>query len=125
VLYQPDHLPAVQADPARMTQVVVNLLTNASKYSPAGATITVEVAQIDGCLRVSVGDEGPGISPAERANLFHRFVRLESVDREQYGIGLGLYVVKTVVEAHDGRVGIQDRPEGGSTFWFELPVSKT
>lgn len=118
--HEPAHLPDIQADPARMTQVVVNLLTNASKYSPPGATITVELAQKEDCLRVAVSDEGPGIPPAERDNLFHRFVRLDSVDREQYGIGLGLYVVKTVVEAHNGRVGVSDRPEGGSTFWFEL-----
>ncbi|MBX3060272.1 MAG: HAMP domain-containing protein [Anaerolineae bacterium] len=119
---EPAHLPEIQADPARLTQVVVNLLTNASKYSPPGATITVELAGIDGRVRLAVSDEGPGIPPAERANLFHRFVRLDSADREQYGIGLGLYVVKTVIEAHHGRVGVADRPEGGSTFWVELPV---
>lgn len=120
--HEPAPLPDVQADPARITQVLVNLFTNASKYSPLGTTITVELALTDGWLRVAVSDEGPGIPPAERDNLFHRFVRLDSVDREQYGIGLGLYVVKTVVEAHHGRVGVNDRPEGGSTFWFELPI---
>lgn len=119
---KPAHLPEMQADPARLTQVVVNLLTNASKYSPPGATITVELAETDGRVRLAVSDEGPGIPPAERANVFHRFVRLDSADREQYGIGLGLYVVKTVVEAHHGRVGVADRPEGGSTFWVELPI---
>ncbi|GIK58928.1 MAG: HAMP domain-containing protein [Chloroflexi bacterium] len=119
---EPAHLPELPADPARLTQVVVNLLTNASKYSPPGATITVELAEMEGRVRLAVSDEGPGIPPAERANLFHRFVRLDSADREQYGIGLGLYVVKTVVEAHHGRVGVADRPEGGSTFWVELPI---
>jgi PAS domain S-box-containing protein len=117
-------LPDIGADPARLTQVLVNLLTNASKYSPNGAAIGITVIQTENILHVSVSDEGPGIPPAEQANLFHRFVRLDSVDREQYGIGLGLYVVKTVVEAHNGRVGINERPEGGSTFWFELPLSK-
>ena len=66
-------------------------------------------------------DQGPGIPPAERENLFRSFVRLDQGD-EQHGIGLGLYVVKTVVEAHGGRVGVDDRPGGGSLFWFEIPV---
>lgn len=122
---EPDDLPEIMADPARLTQVVVNLLTNGSKYSPPGATIAIETQWRDGRLRVAVCDEGPGIPPAERDNLFHRFVRLDSVDREQYGIGLGLYVVKTVIEAHHGRVGVEDRPDGGSVFWFELPFVQT
>ncbi len=120
--HEPADLPQIQADPARLTQVMVNLLTNASKYSPHGAMITLETQLGDGRLRTAVCDEGPGIPPTERANLFHRFVRLDSVDREQYGIGLGLYVVKTVIEAHDGRVGVDDRPGSGSVFWFELPI---
>ena len=53
--------------------------------------------------------------------MFRSFVRLGSGDREQYGIGLGLFVVKTIAEAHGGRVGVRDRPGGGSTFWFEIP----
>ncbi|HRQ36786.1 MAG TPA: ATP-binding protein [Chloroflexota bacterium] len=122
---QPDDLPEIQADPARLTQVMVNLLTNASKYSPQGTTIAIETKTADGWLRVAVTDQGPGIPPAERANLFHRFVRLDSADREQYGIGLGLYVVKTVIDAHHGRVGVDDRPGGGSVFWFELPSTQT
>ena len=73
-------------------------------------------------MRVAVLDEGPGIPPAELSNVFRRFYRLEAQDREQYGIGLGLFVVKTIVAAHDGRVGAENRPEGGAVFWFELPV---
>ncbi|MBK8431345.1 MAG: ATP-binding protein [Chloroflexi bacterium] len=59
----------------------------------------------------------------EEANLFRRFVRLATADTEQYGVGLGLYVVKTAIEAHGGRVGVENRPSGGAVFWFELPLA--
>ena len=71
---------------------------------------------------MSVADRGPGIPPAERLNLFRRFVRLDVQDDGEYGTGLGLYVVKTTIEAHGGQVGIEDRPGGGSIFWFEVPM---
>jgi len=74
-------------------------------------------------VRISVADRGPGIPPAERENIFRRFVRRQPQEGEQYGIGLGLFVVKTAVEAHGGRVGVSDRPGGGSIFWFELPLN--
>lgn len=115
-------LPDMLADPARLTQVLVNLLTNASKYSPLGTQIDLHLEPRQDMLYVAVWDQGPGIPALEQENLFRRFVRLDMDDREQYGIGLGLYVVKTVVEAHNGRVGVMNRPGGGSIFWFELPT---
>lgn len=121
-LGEPGSLPAIEGDPARLTQAIVNLLANASKYSPPQKAIDVRVEEIDGALRVSVADQGPGIPAGDRDEVFHRFVRLESEDSEQYGVGLGLYVVKTTVEAHGGRVGIDDRPGGGSIVWFALPL---
>ncbi len=111
------------ADPTRLTQVLVNLLTNASKYSPQGTTIELFINQGDEMLRVGVADNGPGIPVGEEANLFRRFVRLATADTEQYGVGLGLYVVKTAIEAHGGRVGVENRPSGGAVFWFELPLA--
>jgi K+-sensing histidine kinase KdpD len=119
---QPGSLPAIHADPARLTQVMVNLLANASKYSPPHKTIDVRLEEVGGTLRVSVADQGPGIPETERGDVFRSFVRGERVDSEQYGIGLGLYVVQTTVAAHGGRVGIDDRPGGGSVVWFELPL---
>lgn len=116
-------LQTIEADPARLTQVLVNLLVNASKYSPPGKPIDVELSQQRKTLRVSVADRGPGIPPAERANIFRRFVRRETGDGRQYGVGLGLFVVKATITAHGGRVGVDDRPGGGSIFWFELPLS--
>ncbi|MCB0240867.1 MAG: HAMP domain-containing histidine kinase, partial [Anaerolineae bacterium] len=88
-----------------------------------GQPVEVIVATNQSSLRVSVADRGPGIPEGERDQLFRRFVRLDAQAGEQYGIGLGLYVVKTIVEAHQGRLGVDDRPGGGSVFWFELPVA--
>ena len=122
---EPAQLPPLHADPTRLIQVLVNLLSNASKYSPIGQPVEVIVATNQSSLRVSVADRGPGIPEGERDQLFRRFVRLDAQAGEQYGIGLGLYVVKTIVEAHQGRLGVDDRPGGGSVFWFELPVATT
>ncbi|MBK8047267.1 MAG: HAMP domain-containing histidine kinase [Anaerolineales bacterium] len=113
----------VQADPGHLTQALVNLLTNASKYSPLGAPIDVTVLTHSVWIRLAVADRGPGIPPSDRARLFERFVRLAG-DDEQYGIGLGLAIVKSVVEAHHGRLGVDERPGGGTIFWFELPLGE-
>jgi PAS domain S-box-containing protein len=119
----PAHLQPVNVDPTRLTQVLVNLLSNASKYSPVGQPIDLILEQPDGnLLRISVADRGPGVSPADQANLFRRFVRLDAQDGTQYGVGLGLSVVKAIVEEHGGTVGIDSRPGGGAVFWFTLPL---
>jgi two-component system phosphate regulon sensor histidine kinase PhoR len=120
-LTESPQLPEIEGDRARLTQALVNLIINASKYSPIGQPIELQLAQQRDTLYVGVADRGPGIPPAERSNLFRSFVRLDAGDQEQYGIGLGLFVVKTIVEAHGGRVGVSDRPDGGSRFWFEIP----
>jgi PAS domain S-box-containing protein len=122
ILQIPDQLPQLEADPARITQVLANLLTNASKYSPIATTITLQIIPTETAVRVLVTDQGAGIPDSERVNVFRQFVRLDTADREQVGIGLGLYIVKVVVEGHNGRVGVLDAPDGGSTFWFELPL---
>jgi signal transduction histidine kinase len=124
ILTESVELPQLQGDATRLTQVLVNLLTNASKYSPIGQPVDLTVEQIADRVRLSIADRGPGTPLAERTNLFRNFVRMDRQDTEQYGIGLGLYVVKTTVEAHGGRVGIDDSPTGGSIFWFELPLFK-
>ncbi len=117
-------IPEVRVDPTRLTQVLVNLLSNASKYSPLSAPIHLALEHgPNDVLRVSVSDRGPGIPPEEREDVFRRFVRLEDHDEAQYGVGLGLSVVKVIIEEHGGNVGIEDRPDGGSIFWFELPYS--
>ena len=75
-------------------------------------------------LRVSVSDQGPGIPHLEQSKLYHRFMRLGTTERAQYGIGLGLSVVKAIVEAHRGEVGMRERPGGGSIFWFTIPAQE-
>ncbi|MAU00729.1 MAG: hypothetical protein CL608_26590 [Anaerolineaceae bacterium] len=117
-------LAEVEGDPTRLTQASVNLIINASKYSPIGSPIELQISQPEGRLRVGVADQGPGIPPAERNNIFRSFVRLDSGEQEQYGIGLGLFVVKTIVEGHGGQVGVSDRPGGGALFWFEIPLQQ-
>jgi K+-sensing histidine kinase KdpD len=118
-------IPLVNADPTRLTQVLVNLLANASKYSPMETTIDLSLQNINReKLRVSVSDQGPGIPLSERSKLYSRFMRLGETEKTQYGIGLGLSVVKTIIEAHQGEVGMEERPGGGSIFWFTIPVQE-
>jgi two-component system sensor histidine kinase KdpD len=121
----PAQIPLVSADPTRLTQVLVNLLSNASKYSPMDSTIELRLHKMDGRnLRVSVSDRGPGIPVPERSKLYQSFMRLGEAERAQYGIGLGLSVVKAIIEAHRGEVGMKERQGGGSIFWFTIPVQE-
>ncbi len=117
-----DVLPMVNGDPTRLKQVMVNLLSNASKYGPLEQKIEVSIdAEKEGTVRVSVADTGPGIPLEERDKLFQPFVRLGAGDGAQYGVGLGLSVAKAIVEEHGGEVGFDERPGSGSIFWFTVP----
>jgi PAS domain S-box-containing protein len=121
-VHEPAGVPPVQVDPTRLTQVLVNLLSNASKFSSMDEKIDLTLARpTEKVLRVSVSDRGPGIPSGERANIFRRFVRLGQGE-SWYGVGLGLSVVKAIIEQHGGQVGLEDRQGGGSTFWFTLPI---
>ncbi len=122
IAHVPDHLPELSVDPMRLTQVLVNLISNASKYGPIDEPIELAVELQPDALKISVADRGSGIPPEEKRNLVHRFVRLEGKDNIQYGIGLGLAVVKAIVESHGGAVGLDERPGGGSIFWFTIPL---
>ncbi len=123
-LSEPLQLPPVQADATRLTQVMINLLANASKYSPLQTVIDLSLEECGDMLCVQVADRGKGIPVEGRANLFNPFVRLSDDTTEQYGIGLGLSVVKAIVEGHGGQVGLDERPGGGSIFWFTLPSGR-
>jgi PAS domain S-box-containing protein len=121
----PPKIPLVNADPTRLTQVLVNLLSNASKYSPMDSTIELRLKSVNGNnLRVSVSDQGPGIPLTERSKLYRRFMRLGESEMAQYGIGLGLSVVKAIIDSHHGAVGMNERPGGGSVFWFMIPFQE-
>jgi PAS domain S-box-containing protein len=125
VLEVPESLTTLWIDPVRITQVLVNLLSNASKYSPVEVPLALKVDLTEGQrVRVAVADRGEGIPRQERENLFRRFVRLSVSETQQYGVGLGLSVVKAIIEEHGGEVGVDERPGGGSVFWFSLPIER-
>jgi signal transduction histidine kinase len=113
----------VLADQRRTVQVLVNLLSNAIKHSPEHGTIQIKYSRNDGILRIEVIDEGGGVPLDQRKDLFRRFAHLETTnERARQGVGLGLSVVKAIVEAQQGEVGITDLPGGGNSFWFTLPI---
>jgi two-component system phosphate regulon sensor histidine kinase PhoR len=116
-------MPYVQADERRVVQVLVNLLSNAIKYGPSDGQVTIRVERSQEWVKISVADQGPGIPAELRTDIFRRFTYPRSLsDSAKFGVGLGLSVVKAVVEAHGGRVGVSDSPEGGAVFWFTLHV---
>jgi signal transduction histidine kinase len=117
-----EHLPLADADPVRVEQVVTNLVENAIKYSPEGGAITVSVRGGQQ-LTVSVRDHGVGISAEHADRLFERFYRVDSgLSRSTKGAGLGLYICRSLVEAHGGRIWVESVPGQGSTFSFTLPA---
>ena len=111
----------VAADRDRIKQVVLNLLTNAAKFSPEDKKVLVEVEPGPGEVRVSVSDLGPGISAEEQNLLFRRFSRLSTTVGRAPGSGFGLYVSRTIVELHGGRMWVESRPGDGARFIFTLP----
>jgi signal transduction histidine kinase len=112
----------IEGDELRLEQVLQNLLSNAMKYSPAGGPITMRVERQAGEVSVSVADEGIGIPQASLPKLFQRFYRADNVDPQQIsGMGIGLYVVRAIVELHGGRVEVASREAGGSIFTIYLP----
>jgi len=124
VVELPTSIPLVLADHRRTAQVMVNLLSNASRHGPDDAEINIGVNVIADCVRVSVADRGPGIPAKRRDDVFRRFVRPGAEDEtSKAGARLGLSVVKAIVDAHGGQVGVDDRPDGGAVFWFTLPLA--
>jgi signal transduction histidine kinase len=110
----------MQGDPRRLRQVVTNLVSNAIKFTPAGGSVVVTMMPGAKELTVSVRDTGVGIAPTALPILFQRYAR--AVDaRSIVGTGLGLMIVRDVVEAHGGKVGVESEPGAGSRFWFSLP----
>ena len=112
-------------DPARLEQVVTNLLTNALKYSPAGSEVRVRVSQDDDQAEVSVTDQGIGISADEQRNLFQPFSRAARSRRGVTGVGLGLYITAQIVERHGGDIHVESQPGEGATFTVRLPLHRS
>jgi two-component system, OmpR family, sensor histidine kinase ResE len=117
----PSEIPPVAADSRRTTQVLLNLLSNAIKWGASRGSIVVSAQRIDNFIEVSVSDQGPGVPLELQTSLFHPFPKGESGSQQHQGAGLGLSVVKAIVEAQGGSVGLRDRPGGGAIFWFTLP----
>jgi two-component system, OmpR family, sensor kinase len=126
---RPLHLDApsavvVDGDANRLTQVLVNLVANAQRHTPAGTEITVRVGRDGPTVSVEVVDHGPGLTPAEAEQVFERFYRADpSRSRAQGGSGLGLAIVDAVVRAHGGTATVDATPGGGATFRVQLPVT--
>jgi PAS domain S-box-containing protein len=120
----------IRADPARIRQVLTNLINNAIKYSPEGSpielTLTTEISSDTGRMermaRVGVRDEGPGIAPEHHQRIFERFYRVNPSSAGGEGVGLGLAISKAIVEGHGGKIWVESEPGKGSTFYFTLPM---
>ena len=114
-----------EADAQRVGQVVTNLVGNAIKFTPRGGRLAVALRPEAGCWRVEVQDSGIGIDGAHLSKLFQRFYQVDSTStRERGGVGLGLSIAQSIVEAHDGAIGVESQPGEGSTFWFTLPAAR-
>ena len=119
----PVDLPVLAADPAKLRQVLVNLITNALKYSPDSAPVEVQARVETGMVRIAVKDKGIGIKPEDQPRLFKRFQRIpDPSTRKTSGTGLGLYIVKGLVELHGGTIDVRSTYGKGSTFSFTMPV---
>jgi two-component system phosphate regulon sensor histidine kinase PhoR len=117
-----DPLP-VYADRRRLEQVLVNLVSNASKFSPFGSAICLDVEPRNHDVVWSVRDGGPGIAPADRAHLFERFFTADRRSREHTGTGLGLPISLAIAEAHHGTIEVETEVGHGSTFRLRVPSS--
>jgi two-component system sensor histidine kinase KdpD len=116
-------LPLVEADPVRIEQVLANLVDNAIKYSPNGGPIVVQLQEGANGVIASVSDSGVGLTADQAAHVFERFYRGEgALARATRGVGLGLFICKSLVEAHGGRIWVESRPGQGTTFSFSLPT---
>jgi signal transduction histidine kinase len=118
-------LPRVWMDPERVGQVLGNLLSNAFKFSPENAAVTVSAVLSGDFVEVSVSDTGVGIPPQDVAKMFEKFAQVSSrATRGEKGTGLGLAIVKKIIELHGGRVWVKSKVGEGSTFTFSLPIKK-
>lgn len=118
----PDKFPVMQGDAQRLRQVIDNLLSNAIKYSPDGGAILVSGRFDKRTVSVSVKDQGVGISEADQERVFDRFYRVDGkLSRRTQGTGLGLFLARSIIEAHGGHISVESQPGKGSTFTFTLP----
>lgn len=121
-------LPVVSADGLALERVLINILTNAIKFSPEKGTVRIFVEKSENYLgepsiRFRIADSGKGIPSEQLNDIFDKYYRIKADRRQTRGMGLGLYISKLIVEAHGGQIGAYNNREGGSTFYFTLPLS--
>jgi signal transduction histidine kinase len=119
-----DGIPAIEADPKRLRQVLLNVLSNALKFTQPGGEVTVIARESSQGLEISVMDNGPGIAPEHIERVFDPMYQPGGGERSD-GLGLGLPLVKRLVEAHGGRVTITSAPGKGTTVTMTLPIHRT
>jgi two-component system sensor histidine kinase KdpD len=120
-VHLPRDLPLVRIDALLIERVLVNLLENASKYTPPGSTVTLSAEVVADQLSISVSDDGPGLPPGREEAVFQKFTRGER-ESATPGVGLGLTICRAIVESHQGRIVATNRPGGGAKFTFTLPL---
>jgi signal transduction histidine kinase len=114
-------LPQTRGDRVRLRQILGNLIENAVKYSPEGGEVRVSAAAANGAVRITVRDDGPGIPPDQQTRIFEKFGRVDVPGASKPGTGLGLFIARSIAEAHGGSLEVSSEPERGSTFTLTLP----
>jgi signal transduction histidine kinase len=118
----PEELPLIRGDKTRLTQVFVNLIANANKFSPDGSVLRIGARLAGNQIETWVEDEGPGVPDGDVSSIFERFRRGMDAEPEPGGLGLGLWIVKSVIERHGGTIVVQRTPEQRTRFSFTLPI---
>jgi signal transduction histidine kinase len=124
LIFEKTFNPQVSGDRDKLKKVFLNLLDNAIKFTPAGGRIGITVGVESNLAKVQIADTGPGISPEQLPRIFDRFYRATK-DDSLPGSGLGLSIVKAIVEAHRGKVDVESKPGQGSVFTVYLPLSSS
>ena len=124
LVFRQSSIRPITADRERIGQVLINLITNAIKYSPNGGKVTVSTEQEKGGVKISVNDQGIGIAEEVRHKVFDRFYRVSNPKMETFpGMGLGLYISAGIIKRHGGTIAVDSEPGKGSTFYFTLPYN--
>ena len=122
VAWPPEGSPVVRGDVARLRQVLANLIDNAVKHSPPGAAVEIKATELQGHVSIAVTDHGDGIASENQAVIFEKFGRVPGPDAK-LGTGLGLYIARSIAEAHGGTLGVSSLPGQGATFTLSLPAA--
>jgi signal transduction histidine kinase len=124
------NLPAIWVDQDMIRRVLINLLENATKFTPAEGKITIGAKNEGEWVRLWIQDTGPGIPADAQGAIFNKFIRVpaerrQSTDQMPKGLGLGLAFCKLAIQAHGGRIGVESELDAGSCFYFTVPVTKS